>query len=637
MKRLFFLIFAIIVFASLLCVDSFAYKDSTEYDIQIVFTHDLHSHIDPFMLDGESVGGFARIKTYLNNVSDDNTIVVDAGDFSMGTLYQSIFSTHASEYSLMSSLGYDAISFGNHEFDYGFDAIEKMINAAKSNSSSLPPILCSNIDKKKSGFSDSYFLSLNVRPYTIIQKGSKTIAVFGLLGPDAVLLSESDDVYFSDYIESAKSVVSEIENLHSPDLIICLSHSGTGESVDDADVELAKEIPQIDVIISGHTHTMLDEPIIVGDTIIASCGEYGSNAGNLKINISDQKCELVKYEIVKIDSSIPEDEEFNLLIDKYTSYTTEYLSKFGFEAPDQIISYSNFDFPENDLMSGNLADQQLGNLISDAYKYSIEASEGDKYIPIDVSVAPLGVIRGSIDKGNITVSQIYDISSLGIGPDGLSGYPLCSVYLYGYELWDVAEIDASVSSLMSYTQLYCSGLQYSINTNRMFLDRVYDCWLVDENGNRIEIENDKLYRVVSGIYSARMLSTVKDKSFGLLSIEPKDASGNVINVFEDHIIVSSDGYELKEWKALADYLASFPVNESGIPTIPDTYLKPAGRKVVYDTFSLSQLFVNWSLITWLVVGIILVLIALTILIVVIIIKKQKKKKRAAIADSEEIE
>lgn len=637
MKRFVCLIFSVVVFASFYCVDTIASVDSTDYDIQIVFTHDLHSHIDPYMLDGESVGGFARIKTYLNRVSDTNTLVVDAGDFSMGTLYQSIFSTHAAEYSLLGSLGYDAISLGNHEFDYGFDSIEKMINSAKANTSSLPPILCSNIDKKKSELSENYLQSLNIRPYTIIQKGSRTIAIFGLLGPDSVLLSESDDVFFNDYIDSAKTVVSEIENLHSPDLIICLSHSGTGGSVDDADIRLAKEIPQIDVIISGHTHTLLSEPIIVGNTVIASCGEYGGNVGNIKLNVDDKKCSLVQYETIKIDSSIPEDKDFNLLIDKYKNHITEYLLKFGYDSADQIIAYSNFDFPENDVMGENVADQQLGNLISDAYKYSIELSEGDKYIPIDVSVAPLGVIRGSIDKGNITVSQIYDISSLGIGPDGLSGYPLCSVYLYGYELWDVAEIDASVSRLMSYTQLYCSGLQYSINTNRMFLDRVYDCWLVDENGNRIEIENDKLYRVVSGIYSARMLSTVKEKSFGLLSIEPKDASGNVIRVFEDHIVVNSDGSELKEWKALADYLASFPANKSGIPTIPDTYLIPSGRKAIYDTFSLPQLFVNWSFITWLVVGIFIVLIALIIFFLFYLNKKRKKKKRVAIVDSEEIE
>ena len=159
-------------------------------------------------------------------------------------------------------------------------------------------------------------------------------------------------------------------------------------------------------------------------------------------------------------------------------------------------------------MYDSLKEQQLGNLISDSYIYSIKNEEGMDYFNVDVAVAPLGVIRASIDSGDISVSQIYEISSLVIGPDGVSGYPLCSVYLYGRELWDLAEVDASVSSLMPYAQLYFSGLGYSCNTNRMLLDRVYDCWLIGERGERIEIEDDKLYRVVSGMSSTMMLGTV---------------------------------------------------------------------------------------------------------------------------------
>ena len=176
-------------------------------------------------------------------------------------------------------------------------------------------------------------------------------------------------------------------------------------------------------------------------------------------------------------------------------------------------------------MGTALAEQQLGNLISDSYIYALKQAEGQDYVRVDVSVTPLGVVRESIDKGNVTVAKAFEISSLGIGNDGVAGYPLCSVYLYGRELWDLAEIDASVSSLMPYAQLYCSGLKYSINTNRIFLNRVYDCWLVDDNGNRVEIEDDKLYRVVSGMSSVILLGTVKEKSFGLLELTPKDENG----------------------------------------------------------------------------------------------------------------
>ena len=249
----------------------------------------------------------------------------------------------------------------------------------------------------------------------------------------------------------------------------------------------------------------------------------------------------------------------------------------------------------------------------------------------------MGVIRASIDKGNVTVAQAFEISSLGIGNDGVAGYPLCSVYLYGRELWDLAEVDASVSGIMSYAQLYCSGLRYSVNTNRMFLNRVYDCWLVDENGNRVEIEDDKLYRVVSGMSSVLLLGTVKEKSFGLLELTPKDKNGNVITDFDEHIAKDTNGAEVKEWKALADYLSSFPKNENGISQIPDEYKSLQGRKNIESEFKLSQIFVNWSMISWAVLVIILVLLSIIVIIVFAIIKKVKKNKKANISDAEEFE
>ena len=125
---------------------------SSRDEIAILFTHDLHSHLEQFKLNGEYVGGFSKIKTIIDDTKNSypNTIVVDAGDFSMGTLYQTLFETQAAEYTMLAELCYDATAFGNHEFDYGFDAIKNMVASAKGNVSSLPPILCSNIDTKNS-------------------------------------------------------------------------------------------------------------------------------------------------------------------------------------------------------------------------------------------------------------------------------------------------------------------------------------------------------------------------------------------------------------------------------------------------------------------------------------------------------
>lgn len=601
---------------------------SSESDLAVVFTHDLHSHIEPFTFNGESTGGFARIKTIIDNIRYQypNTLVLDAGDFSMGTLYQTAFTSEAIEYRLLGDLGYDATTLGNHEFDYGADGFRSMISSAKSSGTSLPPILCANIDIAESGLTDAQLSDLNILNYTIFSRGDYSVAVFGLLGRDAVELSTSDDIVFYDFIDAAKKTVDEIKSLHSPDVIICLSHSGTGDDVKDEDIELAKKVPDINLIISGHSHTYLSEPVIVGNTIIASCGEYGKFVGTVSLDIQDSKVSLASYSLCKVDSSVAVDEQIDRKISQYASYINEYLANFGYSDVDQIVARSDFDFPEQDTMGDILAEQPLGNLISDSYIHAVKLAEGDQYTPVDVSTVPLGVIRASIDKGDITVSQVFEISSLGIGADDLAGYPLCSVYLYGSELWTVAEIDASVSQIMPYAQLYSSGLHYSANTNRMFLNRVYDCWLVDENGNRIEIEDDKLYRVVSGITSARMLGTVKEKSFGLLELTPKDRYGNPIEDFNEHIIRNASGAEVKEWTALCGYLESFDDNKEGIPVIPQKYSAAEGRKNINIEVNISELFTNWNYITWTVCLTFNIIICITVTIVIVLCRKVRKKK-----------
>ena len=636
MKRILLIVLSII-FIFVISVPTFSVSaEGFNSDITIVFSHDLHSHLSPFMLDGVSVGGYARIKTYIDSVKSENanTVVVDAGDFSMGTLFQSIFETSASEYIMLGELGFDATTFGNHEFDYGFDALSRMIKTAKGSGTPLPPILSANINAASSGLSENDLNDLNVKEYSIIKKSEYTIAVFGLLGRDAVELSSASELDFDDYIVSAKDTVAEIKNLYSPDVIICLSHGGTGDSVKDEDAELAKAVPDIDVIISGHTHTLLEEPITVGDTVIASCGEYGSRIGRIDLSVNGDEVTLDNYSLTRIDSSIPENEDIINKINSFKAEVNAYLEKFGYNDYDEVIAYSPFDFPEQSDMSSSLSEQQLGNLISDSYVYALKQSEGDKYVNVDVAVAPVGVIRASIDKGEITVAQAYEISSLGIGNDGVSGYPLCSVYLYGWELWNLAEVDASVSGIMSYAQLYCSGLGYSVNTNRMFMNKVYDCWLIGEDGKRIEIEKDKLYRVVSGITSAKMLGSVKSKSFGLLELTPKDADGNVIDDFDKFVVYNSEGAEVKEWKALADYLSSFPKNENGISQIPEYYAYKQGRKNINTAFKLSQIFVKWNFISWTVSALALALVAGITALIIVIIKKRRKRLKNRIVENE---
>ncbi len=140
---------------------------------------------------------------------------------------------------------------------------------------------------------------------------------------------------------------------------------------------------------------------------------------------------------------------------------------------------------------------------------------------------------------------MFNSFSLGIGADGVPGYPLIEVYLTGKELRTAAEIDASVSDFMTTARLYCSGLNFTYNPHRLLLNKVTDVYLV-KDGQRVELQDDKLYRIVADLYSGQMLSAVTDMSYGILSIVPKYADGTPIEDFED-VILTENGKELKGW------------------------------------------------------------------------------------------
>ena len=196
---------------------------------------------------------------------------------------------------------------------------------------------------------------------------------------------------------------------------------------------------------------------------------------------------------------------------------------------------------------------------------------------------PETAVTEDIRGVDVTVSNAFEVSSLGSGADGSPGYPLISVWITGRELKDAFEVDASVTGLMPAAQIYGAGMTWTWNPYRMLLNRVNDCAQVLPDGSTVPLEDDKLYRVVTGLYTGQMLGTVNDQSFGILTITPKDAQGNEVTDFEDQIIYTANGSELKEWYALASYLRS-------MGTVDSRYAAPEGRKVEEASLNPVSLF-----------------------------------------------
>lgn len=614
-----------------------AASGGTTKEVTVVFTHDLHSYLDTKTseVNGEivEIGGFAKVKTILDDIrANNNTIVVDGGDYSMGTLYQTVFKEQAIELRILGFLGYDVVTLGNHEFDYGSDGLSAMLRAAMNSGDRLPEIVATNIDYESSPSQNAKLLEgtmneYGVQDYLVLEQGDVNVAVFGGMGEDAAKSAPSSELIFRNIVDQAKMTVSEIEENEDVDIIIYLSHAGTFADPESSEDEiLAREVPEIDVIVSGHTHTYLEEPIITDHTYIVSSGEYGQNVGRIDlVQTEDGNWDIKDYNLIAVNQDIESDEETLGVIDDYREYVNEFLSDYGFESYDQVIAYSPFDFTSLREMNETHGDQAIGNLISDAIIHGTEQAEGESYIPIDVSVVPIGIIRASFNEGPITISDIYEVMSLGIGPDGIPGYPLTNVYLTGQELKALAEIDASISPLFSSAQLFTSGLSYTFNPNRIFLNRATDIKLDRGDGVLADIDNDKLYRVVADLYSAQMLGAVTDLSKGILSLELKDVEGSEVDDYNDLILYDSEGNEVKEWQVLASYMQSFEAVD-GVPTILEEYENAQNRKVLDDSKDIASLVRQPNKISIAIAVVALLLLALFVFLIRFIVRRVRRKR-----------
>lgn len=606
--------------------------------IDIMFTHDIHSHLESFTTveNGETVvvGGMPQMKTLIDEQKAKNpdTLILDAGDFSMGTLIQTVYETEAAELRMLGNIGCDVTTLGNHEFDYRGKGLSNMLETAASGGDAVPAMVLCNVDwetMEAVGLTENQqrlkeaFDTYPVQDYVVLQKGDVRVAVFGVFGKDSLACAPTCDLLFKDPVKAAKATVDEILEKEEVDLIACVSHSGTWSDEEKSEDEIiAKAVPEIDVIISGHTHSKLEAPIVHGNTYIVSCGEYGKRLGSFHMEMTgDGIWEMTKYELLEVSPDIPENEETKARIEELKkSVDTDYLSRWGYTA-DQVIAQNDIVFSSVRDLEVYHEDHNLGNIIADSYQYAVEHAADFNGDEVAVAIAPSGTIRDSYPLGDITVGDIFNSFSLGIGEDGVPGYPLISAYLTGAELKLLAEVDASVSDFMTTARLYNAGLGFTFNPNRMILNKVTDCYLIDKDGNREEIIDDKLYRVVSDMYSGQMLGGVTSLSYGLLALDLKNADGTSIESLADAIIYV-DGEELKAWTTIAQYMGSFEDTDGdGIPNVPSSYEEEKqSRKVAEVSKNVIELIKNPNKYAVMIIGAVVVLIAILVGILLLIKK-----------------
>ncbi len=620
MRRLLCLVMLLALALSLSVSQVWA-ADETAEEITILYTHDMHSSFLPKEgPDGHSRGGYARLKTLIDEQKEEhpNALVLDGGDFSMGSLFQTAYSTSALELRAMGQMGYDVTTFGNHEFDYRASGLADMLYAAVDSGDPLPAIVDANyLPPQEDEETWDALYTYGVQDYRILERGGVLYVIFGLTGVDSDECAPMSGMELRDPVETAKRVVEEAteqcQTAYGADpVVICLSHSGT-EKGKGEDYELARKVDGIDVIISGHTHTTLEQPIEVNDTYIVSAGENSKNLGVLTLTRTQEGVELKDSRLVPVDERVPEDPEMAAWIEAAKSQVEQdYLADFDLEF-DQVLVDNPYQFDTVDEVYDTQHESTLGNLLADAYYWAGNQASQD---PVDVALTASGVIRDTFPKGPITVSQVFNVASLGIGADGVPGYPLISVYLTGKDLKNAIEVDASVPPLMSAAQLFYSGVGYSFNTNRMIFDKVDYAVLMREGGITEPIVDDQLYHVVTGLYIGQMLGAVESSTFNILTVTPRDAQGNPIDMsqLEDYILHDDEGNEVKEWYAIASYLQSMGGE------MDQKYGQTDGRKLVYSSWNPVSLLKNAGLPTSLAILALVIVVVLLVLMVVLVRK-----------------
>lgn len=595
-----------------------ASEQSSNLRFTILHTNDEHSHLIPHPavndhpeLTGSAMGGFARLAGAIQQIREEKerhnepVLLFSAGDILGGPAFGwlPLLDGMAPELTLFQKMGYDAVTIGNHEFDYGSEVFANYLKAAGyPEASSQTVILGTNVNPP----SDHPISQLGIRNHFIkeLENGLK-IGIFGLIGLDAISkTAHPEPVTFDDPVESARAAVEELTR-QGADLLIAVTHSGVHE-----DRFLAQSVPEIDVIVGGHSHTPLYQPITEGKTVIVQAGNHLNYLGILELEWlhEEERVRVLNEEserpfLKPLDATVPESERVRERVDFYRSALNEWLA----ELTDSLITEMSQPVARSEftLRGGrHQSESAIGNYITDAMRTSAEAHLGKR---VDIAVQANGAIRANIAPGSEEWSEgvisFYDLvmaAGLGSGADGNPGYPLVSIYLTEQEVRRALELSLLLSDFLDNTFfLQFSGLRTAFDPNRAVVMRIpfagtpipssravlqAERMVGEDSWQSVSRRSDELLHVVTDHYIAGFLPMVGD-IFPQFRIEFKNEAGDPINL-DEAIILTENDTQLKLWQALLEFTISHPPDEEGLPAIPSIYESPEGRQVVVTTLPL---------------------------------------------------
>ncbi|MBN8186906.1 bifunctional metallophosphatase/5'-nucleotidase [Salipiger thiooxidans] len=450
---------------------------SADYSLTILHTNDFHSRFEPISkydstcsgednTAGECFGGSARLVTALEDAKArlDNYLLVDGGDQFQGTLFYTYYKGKLAA-EMMNKMGYDAMTVGNHEFDDGPEVLRGFVDSVDF------PVLMSNAD-----ISGEPLLSDAIMKSTIIEKNGEKIGLIGLTPQDTdELASPGPNIVFT---APADAVQGEVDKLAEEGVnkIIVLSHSGYK-----VDISVAENTTGVDVIVGGHTNTLLGEmdgaegpyPTMVGDTAIVSAYAYGKFLGELNVTFDDDgKVISAEGAPLIMDASVAEDEATVDRIAEAAAPLDEIRNKVVAETSDEIVGSREMCRAE---------ECPMGNLVADAMLDRVK-DQG-----IDVAISNGGGLRASIDAGEVTMGEVLTVLPF--------QNTLSTFQVKGSTLVEALENGASQMEEGAGRFPQVSGMSFTIDPSAEPGSRISD---VKVGGT--DIDPEKVYGVVSNNY-----------------------------------------------------------------------------------------------------------------------------------------
>jgi 5'-nucleotidase len=583
----------------------------------ILHTNDMHSAFigmgpaadyTPFTLnDDQTRGGYARLaaliaKRRAERQAQGPVLVLDGGDYSMGTAFGAAGRETGGELQIMSRMGYDATTFGNHEFDLGPDGLGKSIGVA-AKAGRVPAVVASNTTFAKNDATLADLQRLTkagvIRRHVVIERGGMRFGIFGVLGKEAQFYTGgAGAATFADAIETAKEMVKVLRETEKVDVVICLSHGGVQKGKDGRfsegdDVAIARAVPGIDVVVGGHSHTELREAIIVnGRTPVVQTGKEGQNLGELVITVDGAALTVDSCRLYPIDDTIAGDRAVGGEIEALKKGVTAAVFASRGYSIDQPLAVVPQDLPNTftDIAAGT----PLANLVTDAFRAATKA---------DIGFNANGAMRAGFRRGKTGVQTVYDVfgvAPLGAGVvDATAGSALVTAYFTGQELKHTLEfllVDSPAHPGEYFPR--SSGMRFRYDPSRPKFDVVTAIELGDlDRGYRaIDItgKDGRLYSLTCSLYLGMILTAIPKYTKGLLALVAKNKEGqpltSKVEALEDPrgstpdmlppsgttdkaSVATSAGTgparEIKEWQAIMDYLGNLPVKTKGeLPTIP---------------------------------------------------------------------